>query len=85
MRAPKVLILNKMISEDYAKARAELQHNGDRSQYPLSPCVLLCTLDAEKRCLGCLRTLDEITRWALMSIDEQWAIIDALVALDARD
>jgi predicted Fe-S protein YdhL (DUF1289 family) len=74
-----------MLQDDYARARAEIQRDGDRSRYPLSPCVLLCTLDGDKRCLGCLRTMDEISRWALMSIEEQWAVIDALVALDAND
>jgi len=73
-----------MMRDDYARARAELRRSDNRDQHPLSPCVLLCTLDADKRCLGCLRTLDEISRWALMSAEEQWAVIDALVALDAQ-
>jgi predicted Fe-S protein YdhL (DUF1289 family) len=30
-----------------------------------------------------LRTLVEISRWALMSIEEQWAVIDLLLARDA--
>lgn len=71
------------MEDDYAIARAELQRDGDRSRFPLSPCVLLCTLDEHKRCLGCLRSLDEISRWSLMSIAEQWAVIDLLVARDA--
>ena len=50
----------------------------DRSQRPLSPCVLICTLDKDKICLGCGRTLEQISRWALMSKDEQWAVIDQL-------
>lgn len=52
---------------------------GDR---PLSPCVLLCTLDDDKRCLGCGRSLAQISGWALMSAAEQWDIIDEL---DARN
>ena len=71
------------MQDDYSIARAELRRDGDRSQFPLSPCVLLCTLDEDKRCLGCLRTLDEISRWSLMSVDEQWAVIDVLIARDA--
>lgn len=75
---------NKIIMDDeYARVRADVQRDGDRSQFPLSPCVLLCTLDAQQRCLGCLRTLDQIKRWSLMSVDEQWAVIDLLVARDA--
>lgn len=50
----------------------------DRGQRPLSPCVLICTLDEDKTCLGCGRTLEQISRWALMSKDEQWAVIDQL-------
>ena len=51
-----------------------------RSERPLSPCVLICTLDDEKICLGCGRTLQQISRWALMSGDEQWAVVDDLAA-----
>ncbi|MGI9234543.1 MAG: DUF1289 domain-containing protein [Woeseiaceae bacterium] len=50
----------------------------DRNKRPLSPCILICTLDDEKNCLGCGRTLEQISRWALMSADEQWAIVDEL-------
>lgn len=50
----------------------------DRSKRPLSPCILICTLDDEKNCLGCGRTLEQISRWALMSKDEQWAVVDEL-------
>jgi predicted Fe-S protein YdhL (DUF1289 family) len=52
--------------------------NMDRNRYPSSPCNSICTLDDNNRCLGCQRTLDEITRWTLMSKDEQWVIIDIL-------
>ncbi|MGA9005037.1 MAG: DUF1289 domain-containing protein, partial [Pseudolabrys sp.] len=32
-----------------------------------TPCVKICTLDARMGlCLGCGRTVDEITRWATM-------------------
>jgi len=57
-------------------------HNGqaDREQKPLSPCILICTLDEDQVCLGCGRSLEQISRWALMSRDEQWAVVDALAA-----
>ncbi len=54
--------------------------NEKRDQRPLSPCVLLCTLDEHKRCLGCGRTREQISSWALMSVSEQWDVIDALAA-----
>ena len=46
------------------------QVSGDRDTWPLSPCVMICTLDDDERCLGCGR--------ALMSKSEQWAVIDEL-------
>jgi predicted Fe-S protein YdhL (DUF1289 family) len=59
----------------------EITQNSDRNARPLSPCILICTLDDDKRCLGCGRTLADISAWALMSAAEQWAVIDEL---DAR-
>lgn len=52
--------------------------NDSRGKRPLSPCILICTLDDDKRCLGCGRTLAQISQWALMSIEEQWGVIDEL-------
>jgi uncharacterized protein len=32
---------------------------------PASPCINICQMDPDKEfCLGCFRTLDEITNWA---------------------
>lgn len=45
---------------------------------PESPCNTICTLNDDNRCIGCGRTLVQISRWALMSADEQWAVIDEL-------
>ena len=57
----------------------------DRSQRPLSPCVLVCTLDEDQVCLGCRRSLEQISGWALMTKDEQWAVIDQLVQGEATN
>ena len=44
-----------------------------------SPCNKVCVMDAEGRyCLGCARTLDEISRWSAMSDAEQAAVLDEL-------
>jgi len=44
-----------------------------------TPCVKICTLDAcSGRCLGCGRTIDEITRWATMSAFERSQVMDEL-------
>ena len=41
-----------------------------------SPCSRVCVMDGEKRyCLGCWRTLAEITAWGAMSETEQAAVL----------
>ncbi len=41
-----------------------------------SPCVGVCKIDEPSQvCVGCLRTIDEITRWSRMDIDEKIDII----------
>lgn len=59
--------------------------SNDRSSRPLSPCILICTLDDTQRCLGCGRTLQQVSGWALMSAAEQWAVIDELAAHRPKD
>lgn len=51
---------------------------GGRTERPLSPCILICTLDDDKRCLGCGRTLGQISQWAMMSVAQQWQVVDEL-------
>lgn len=50
----------------------------DRGERPLSPCILICTLDDDEVCVGCGRSLKQISGWALMSKDEQWAVVEQL-------
>ena len=38
-------------------------------------------LDAERICVGCHRTLDEIARWGRMSAREQWLVVARLERL----
>ena len=45
---------------------------------PPSPCVSICTLDDNKVCVGCRRTLDEIRSWMRLSAGEQWRIVEDL-------
>lgn len=56
----------------------------DRGKRPLSPCILICTLDDNKVCLGCGRSLEQISGWAVMTKDEQWAVIDSLPAREVE-
>jgi hypothetical protein len=44
-----------------------------------SPCTRVCVMDGDRRyCLGCWRTLEEITRWGSMSDEEQAAVLAQL-------
>ena len=46
-----------------------------------SPCIRICTVDAEaKVCIGCFRTLDEISDWTRMSDGERAAVNSRLSA-----
>lgn len=38
---------------------------------PLSPCIGICRLDERGYCVGCLRTVDEITRWRVLDDGER--------------
>ena len=37
----------------------------------LTPCIGICTLDAQGLCDGCRRSGDEIARWMYMSDEER--------------
>jgi predicted Fe-S protein YdhL (DUF1289 family) len=41
-----------------------------------SPCINICALDDAGFCLGCFRTVDEITRWSKVSNEERLAILE---------
>jgi uncharacterized protein len=44
-----------------------------------SPCVKTCLIHPKARlCVGCLRTIDEISAWGRMSLEERRAIMAAL-------
>jgi uncharacterized protein len=40
-----------------------------------SPCVHVCALDDEDICIGCQRTVAEITRWGLMDNGERRKVL----------
>jgi uncharacterized protein len=40
-----------------------------------SPCVHVCALDDDDICIGCQRTVAEITRWGLMDNSERRAVL----------
>jgi predicted Fe-S protein YdhL (DUF1289 family) len=44
-----------------------------------SPCVKICTIHPTERiCVGCLRTIDEITTWSRMAPEARRAIMAEL-------
>jgi predicted Fe-S protein YdhL (DUF1289 family) len=43
-----------------------------------SPCVDICRLDAQGLCVGCRRTIDEITEWPRASEARRRAILREL-------
>jgi predicted Fe-S protein YdhL (DUF1289 family) len=44
-----------------------------------SPCVKICVIHPESRiCIGCRRTIDEISGWARLSAEDRLAIVQAL-------
>ncbi|KKL45899.1 hypothetical protein LCGC14_2351000 [marine sediment metagenome] len=44
-----------------------------------SPCIQICVIHpAERICTGCLRSIDEITRWSRMTNAERIAVMDDL-------
>ena len=46
---------------------------------PASPCINVCRIDPDTGlCAGCLRTLQEIARWAGYSDEEKRAVCRAL-------
>ncbi len=46
-----------------------------------SPCIAVCTIDEDTGyCLGCARTLQEVTRWRRLNDEQQQAVLDALPA-----
>ena len=44
-----------------------------------SPCVKICVVHPEARlCTGCLRSIDEITRWSKMSPEDRRSVMAEL-------
>ena len=42
----------------------------------LSPCIGICSLGDDGRCLGCHRTSSEIAQWISMSDDERLRLME---------
>lgn len=68
-----------------SRQRLEAIARGNRELFPASPCVSICTLDDDDVCVGCGRSLDEITQWSAYPKEKQWQIIDELKRRTAPD
>jgi predicted Fe-S protein YdhL (DUF1289 family) len=49
----------------------------------LSPCIGVCSLDAQGICEGCFRTVAEIARWPQMGDEERLHLMETV--LPARE
>ena len=49
-----------------------------------SPCIGVCMLDAERMCLGCHRSVDEIARWAQFDDEERRRLMEQELPRRAR-
>lgn len=45
----------------------------------MSPCINVCWLGEQGLCIGCLRTLDEITDWSIYTDEEKQAVLDRIL------
>ncbi len=51
----------------------------------LSPCIKLCVVHPEERiCVGCLRTIEEITAWSRLTPEARAAVMADLPARAPR-
>jgi predicted Fe-S protein YdhL (DUF1289 family) len=51
----------------------------------LSPCIGICTLDAQGLCEGCHRSAGEIARWSQMSDDERLRLMTQVLPVREAD
>jgi predicted Fe-S protein YdhL (DUF1289 family) len=50
-----------------------------RRDEPDSPCIRLCTIHpAERICIGCFRTMEEIAGWSRMPAEARRAVMEEL-------
>lgn len=45
------------------------------AEVPSSPCISVCVLDEKDICMGCYRSADEITDWAMASPQQKREIL----------
>jgi predicted Fe-S protein YdhL (DUF1289 family) len=51
-----------------------------------SPCISVCQLDtASNLCIGCLRHVDEIRDWPILTAEEKTAVLERIEARKSED
>lgn len=55
--------------------RRRMTDVADRERPVASPCVNVCALDEQDICVGCQRTVAEITRWSRMDNQERRQVL----------
>lgn len=49
-----------------------------------SPCVSICALDEQDICIGCHRTMDEITGWPRLDNDERLEVLEKVALREQK-
>jgi predicted Fe-S protein YdhL (DUF1289 family) len=49
--------------------------NGPTQPAIVSPCTGICAIEDDDLCRGCVRTLDEIATWGMMTPDQRTAVM----------
>ena len=49
-----------------------------------SPCIAICQLGADDLCVGCLRSMDEIRDWPIMTAEEKRTVLAKIEARKAE-
>jgi len=44
-----------------------------------SPCIGVCALDDNGYCIGCWRSMDEISRWLSLSEQQRSVLVDTIL------
>lgn len=50
-----------------------------------SPCILVCELNANKICIGCKRTSEEISNWSKYSNKQKLEVINRIKLLSNNE
>ena len=49
----------------------------DATETPVnSPCISVCALNEDNQCVGCFRTVEEITQWVRMDRARRLAVLE---------